>query len=60
MGRSAKLALSHIAPKRDGTISDTPHILIKLTKFHTEVLALWEESGKAQMKLPRECRRVPS
>lgn len=43
MGQSAKLALSNIVPKRNGTISDTLHVLIKLTKFHTEVLALWKK-----------------
>lgn len=60
MGQSTKPALSHTAPKRDGIISDTPHVLIKLTKFHTEVLALWKKSGKAQMRLPEGCRVVPS
>lgn len=58
--KSTKLVLCHIAPKRDRTVSYIPQVLIKLTKFHTEVLALWKKSGNAQMRLPRECRLVPS
>lgn len=60
MGQSTKLVLSHKGPKRDGNISDIPHVLRKLTKFHTEVLALWKKSGKAQMRLPKGCRLAPS